>query len=196
MPRIIPVASWIDEAICRNIRELDIELDNIDFPDCFFTCGTLVKLKLRFVRFVTDELDQILIDLPNLISFDTSSQQTVAPSLPFVAPTVMVIKVNSLEFVKTTVYGLEIVFHVLENSSSLSKAITENNNKVEILCSVTEYGGDAHYARGDCNAQCWVQHRFCWTKSSCREMFGQVLGKRTVGAWGNRLHNIAPFPGS
>ncbi|KAL8268950.1 hypothetical protein R6Q59_002748 [Mikania micrantha] len=143
MPRIIPVASWIDEAICRNIRELDIELDNINFPDCFFTCGTLVKLKLRFVRFVTDELDQILIDLPNLISFDTSSQQTVAPSLPFVAPTVMVIKVNSLEFVKTTVYGLEIVFHVLENSSSLS---------------------------------------------SCREMFGQVLGGNNVcgGSGGGR----------
>ncbi|KAD7117437.1 hypothetical protein E3N88_04705 [Mikania micrantha] len=75
---IIPVSSWIDEAIRKNIRTLDVNVDNIDFPDCFFVCGTLLNLKIRCLRFVRDNINHVHVDLPKLVSFDTSCHQESA----------------------------------------------------------------------------------------------------------------------
>ncbi|KAL8249073.1 hypothetical protein R6Q59_005941 [Mikania micrantha] len=65
---ILPVSSWIDEAIRKNIRTLDVNVDNIDFPDCFFVCGTLSNLKIRCLRFVRDNINHVHVDLPKLVS--------------------------------------------------------------------------------------------------------------------------------
>ncbi|KAD4983109.1 hypothetical protein E3N88_19780 [Mikania micrantha] len=77
-PTIVPVSAWIDEAIGKNIRTLDINVDIIDLPESFFVSGTLSNLKIRCVGFVRDNINEVHVDLPKLVSFDTSCHQEVA----------------------------------------------------------------------------------------------------------------------
>ncbi|KAJ0908540.1 putative leucine-rich repeat domain superfamily [Helianthus annuus] len=49
LPSLVPITLWIDDAICRHARELNLEVPDLDMPANFFTCGTLSKLRLRWV---------------------------------------------------------------------------------------------------------------------------------------------------
>ncbi|KAJ0771404.1 putative FBD domain, leucine-rich repeat domain superfamily, F-box-like domain superfamily [Helianthus annuus] len=145
LPSLVPITSWIDDAICRHVSELDLEVPDLDMPASFFTCGTLSKLRLRLVRFVMDEEQvswhrDLVVNLPSLSFFDTFAHQIVAanviriiqgsPSLksvklsgccflPLVAPMPKSLNVNTLDFVNTTVHGSRTIFHMLDNCPSL-----------------------------------------------------------------------------
>ncbi|KAL8268958.1 hypothetical protein R6Q59_002756 [Mikania micrantha] len=139
-PTIVPVSAWIDEAIGKNIRTLDINVDIIDLPESFFVSGTLSNLKIRCVGFVRDNINEVHVDLPKLVSFDTSCHQEVAsvvlhimrgcPSLhtltlsncsflPLVQPMTMARNVTSLVLTDTIAHGLSTVMHVLHNTPTL-----------------------------------------------------------------------------
>ncbi|MFS8031117.1 hypothetical protein Hanom_Chr17g01541981 [Helianthus anomalus] len=59
LPHIILSTSWIDDTICHHVRELDLEVLDLDMPTSFFTCGTLSKLRLHLVWFVTENWEQL-----------------------------------------------------------------------------------------------------------------------------------------
>ncbi|KAL8227579.1 hypothetical protein R6Q57_015163 [Mikania cordata] len=139
-PTIIPVSAWIDEAIGKNIRTLDINVDIIDLPESFFVSKTLSNLKIRCVGFVRDNINEVHVDLPKLVSFDTSCHQEVAsvvhhimrgcPSLntltldncsflPLVQPMTMARNLTSLVLTGTIAHGLSAVMHILHNTPTL-----------------------------------------------------------------------------
>ncbi|KAF5799177.1 putative leucine-rich repeat domain superfamily [Helianthus annuus] len=83
---LVLITTWIDDVICCHVRELDLEVPDLDMPASFFTCGTLSKLRLQLIRFVMDEEQvswhrDLVVNFPSLSFFDTFAHQIVAANV-------------------------------------------------------------------------------------------------------------------
>ncbi|XP_076906843.1 F-box/LRR-repeat protein At3g26922-like [Bidens hawaiensis] len=100
LPRQVPLFEWVGMALSRHIHELVLEVDELQLPASFFSCTSLVKLRLRVHKFICEWQKDCLL-------------HRYAPVLK------PLLNLTSLEFLGVNRRGLKSVFYVLDSCPAL-----------------------------------------------------------------------------